>query len=246
MLFRCSLCPYLTDIKCNLKAHVVRKHSSENSQSGQLVQNEGHNVKNPEILGQLVKETRSFVKNNGQDVKNPEEIDNNAVSEAIESTTLFKCEKCYKTYKNKRYLNLHIDKCKGTKSIMECHNCHKIFNTYAAKSKHLNKCTPPPEPINEVIEEPIKYKKTPIPQSLRKAVWNTYIGREIGETNCPVCKNSIISPFEFHCGHIVAEIKGGKTCLENLRPICKSCNSSMKTFNLETYQKQFFNNHIRE
>jgi 5-methylcytosine-specific restriction endonuclease McrA len=246
MLFRCSLCPYLTDIKCNLKAHVVRKHSSENSQSGQLVQNEGHNVKNPEILGQLVKETRSFVKNNGQDVKNPEEIDNNAVSEAIESTTLFKCEKCLKILSTKPILKRHMKICKGITTPYECHICHEIFKNSYSKSRHLKKCTPSPELINEVIEEPIKYKKKLIPQSLRKAVWNTYIGREIGETNCPVCKNSIISPFEFHCGHIVAEIKGGKTCLENLRPICKSCNSSMKTFNLETYQKQFFNNHIRE
>lgn len=224
--------------------HFVRKHSSENNQCGQLVQNEGQNVKNSEIFGHIVKENRPFVKNDGQDVKNPEEINNNTVT--IELATLFQCEKCNKILANSRTLKYHSNICKGVSNSLECHHCHKVFNNYASKSKHLKKCIPPPEPINEVIEEPIKYKKTSIPQSLRKAVWNTYIGREIGETKCPVCKNSIISPFEFHCGHIVAEIKGGKTCLENLRPICKSCNSSMKTFNLETYQKQFFNNHIRE
>ena len=36
----------------------------------------------------------------------------------------------------------------------------------------------------------------------------------------------------FHCGHVVAESKGGQTILENLRPICGSCNSSMGTENM--------------
>jgi hypothetical protein len=183
---------------------------------------------------------------NYQETINIDESLNVKNNEENIETDKFKCDKCDKQLSCKKTLNNHIKICKGVKSALECHNCHEIFASRQSKAYHLNKCTLPPEPINEVIEESIKYKKTPIPQSLRKAVWNTYIGREIGETKCPVCKNSIISPFEFHCGHIVAEIKGGKTCLENLRPICKSCNSSMKTFNLETYQKQFFNNHIRE
>jgi len=47
----------------------VRKHSSKNNQSGQLVHNEGQNVKKLKILGHLVKENRPFVKNDGKDVK---------------------------------------------------------------------------------------------------------------------------------------------------------------------------------
>ena len=56
--------------------HFIRKYSPEINQCGQLVQNEGQNVKNSEILGHIVKENRPFVKNDGQDVKNPEEINN--------------------------------------------------------------------------------------------------------------------------------------------------------------------------
>jgi len=33
--------------------------------------------------------------------------------------------------------------------------------------------------------------------------------------------------FDFHVGHDVPEYKGGKTEIENLRPICIRCNLSM-------------------
>lgn len=69
MLFRCSLCSYLSDLKSNMTLPFVRKHSSKNNQSGQLVHNEGQNVKKLKILGHLVKENRPFVKNDGKDVK---------------------------------------------------------------------------------------------------------------------------------------------------------------------------------
>ena len=35
----------------------------------------------------------------------------------------------------------------------------------------------------------------------------------------------------FHCGHIIAEAKGGETIVSNLKPICQNCNSSMGTTN---------------
>ncbi|NDG68463.1 MAG: hypothetical protein EB135_03170, partial [Proteobacteria bacterium] len=41
----------------------------------------------------------------------------------------------------------------------------------------------------------------------------------------------------FECGHIIAEAKGGETSLENLRPICSTCNKSMKTINMNDYIK---------
>ena len=39
----------------------------------------------------------------------------------------------------------------------------------------------------------------------------------------------------FHCGHIISEANGGEIKLDNLRPICHSCNSSMGTVNMDEF-----------
>jgi len=82
-----------------------------------------------------------------------------------------------------------------------------------------------------------KYKKKLIPKSLRIKVWNTYIGEDIGKIKCLCCNTIDITQSIFECGHIIAEAKGGETSLENLRPICSTCNKSMKTINMNDYIK---------
>ena len=41
----------------------------------------------------------------------------------------------------------------------------------------------------------------------------------------------------FHCGHIVAEANGGQLKMDNLKPICSSCNSSMGMTNMVVFMK---------
>jgi len=83
-------------------------------------------------------------------------------------------------------------------------------------------------------------RKKAIPKTLRASVWNRYIGEEIGCTLCLVCKNNKISQMTFVCGHVIPESKGGKTNVDNLRPICNQCNLSMGTENLDEFCKQYF------
>ena len=66
-----------------------------------------------------------------------------------------------------------------------------------------------------------------IPRALREQVWVTYIGRRY-ENKCHIrwCKNKI-DVFNFQVGHNIPQSKGGKTVLENLKPICSRCNQSM-------------------
>ncbi len=66
-----------------------------------------------------------------------------------------------------------------------------------------------------------------IPKALREQLWKKVCGR-IFDYKCSVkwCKN-VIDPFNFEAGHIIPESKGGATSLENLLPICSSCNKSM-------------------
>jgi len=84
-----------------------------------------------------------------------------------------------------------------------------------------------------------RYRKAHIPHALRRTVWNTYIGEDIGSTECYVGCKTKISQMTFECGHIEAESKGGLTNLENLRPICSSCNKSMGTRNMHDFMKTF-------
>ena len=65
--------------------------------------------------------------------------------------------------------------------------------------------------------------------------WDKYY--QTNENICPIpnCSNKIHKS-KFEAGHIIAESKGGETILDNLRPICKSCNSSMGNKNWFEYE----------
>jgi hypothetical protein len=89
------------------------------------------------------------------------------------------------------------------------------------------------------MQQSQRYRKVNIPAAVRRTVWNTYIGEDIGRTECYVgCKNKI-TQLTFECGHIEAESKGGLTIVENLRPICSPCNRSMGTRNMHEFMKTF-------
>jgi hypothetical protein len=111
---------------------------------------------------------------------------------------------------------------------------------------------PEPEPISipiyetEYIPEPIpehkpilKYKKKSISLVLKKKVWDKYIGLEISKSKCLCCNITNIIQMSFHCGHIIAESKGGETNLSNLKPICQNCNLSMGSQNMNDFMKTF-------
>lgn len=87
------------------------------------------------------------------------------------------------------------------------------------------KQTIPKLPEAHVKNEP--YKKKPIPQALRIAVWEKY-NKNKYDVKCPIAWcNCRITPFTFEAGHNIPEKFGGETTLENLMPICASCNRSM-------------------
>jgi 5-methylcytosine-specific restriction endonuclease McrA len=86
---------------------------------------------------------------------------------------------------------------------------------------------PAPKKSNNNSTRGKKYKKKPIPAALKQAVWIFYNGK-IFESKCYTtwCQNCV-NVFSFEAGHDVPESKGGHMSLENLRPICSSCNKSM-------------------
>lgn len=86
----------------------------------------------------------------------------------------------------------------------------------------------------------MRIKKKTIPKSLKENVWIHYIGENFtGKCSVEWC-NKKITPFTFETGHNVPESKGGHTSIENLRPICASCNKSMgNRYSIDEYSKKF-------
>lgn len=94
------------------------------------------------------------------------------------------------------------------------------------------------------IKSTIKRARKAIPKQLRKEIWNKYVGEDKGTTNCLVCNREKISQMGFIVGHVLAESQGGKTTIDNLRPICSGCNLSMATRNMLDYTKEYYPENI--
>ncbi len=89
-----------------------------------------------------------------------------------------------------------------------------------------------------------RVKKKTIPKSLKESVWRKYFKSEI-DGECFIC-SYVISINRFDCGHIIAESKGGKTDISNLRPVCKQCNLSMGTKNMDEFKQLFLETEVKE
>ena len=82
-----------------------------------------------------------------------------------------------------------------------------------------------------------RQKKT-IPKILKDLTWQRWIGDDIAKAKCLCCGINEIKMNSFHCGHVVAEADGGPTTVDNLRPVCATCNLSMRTQNMEKFKMQ--------
>jgi len=82
-------------------------------------------------------------------------------------------------------------------------------------------------------------KKKDFCNTYRIQVWNHY--NKLPEVVCPCCRITIISNNNFQVGHIHPESKMGRNTIDNLLPVCQTCNNSMGrkhmyTFAWQTYQ----------
>jgi hypothetical protein len=84
---------------------------------------------------------------------------------------------------------------------------------------------------------PRQRKKT-IPKILKDLTWQRWIGDDIAKAKCLCCGINEIKMNSFHCGHVISEADGGPTTVDNLRPVCATCNLSMRTQNMEKFKGQ--------
>lgn len=99
-----------------------------------------------------------------------------------------------------------------------------------ARAAYYKECLSRLNNIIETVERDVFDVK--ISAKLKHAVWVHWFNDN--ETSVCPCGTAITAE-ENHCGHILARAKGGRTDVENLRPICASCNLRMKTRNLNEY-----------
>lgn len=89
-------------------------------------------------------------------------------------------------------------------------------------------------------QQPLHVRRKKIPKQIKTLVWNEYIGHDIMSNKCLCCKKEKIDIRNFHCGHVIAESKGGDLTIKNLRPICAPCNLSMGAMSMNEFTKTFF------
>jgi hypothetical protein len=90
---------------------------------------------------------------------------------------------------------------------------------------------------NENIKAVKCNKRKKIPQKIRMLVWREYIGNSM-DGKCWTCKDKMTIE-SWHAGHIIPTCKGGKNTVDNLRPICQSCNLSMGSQNMNDFINEF-------
>ena len=121
---------------------------------------------------------------------------------------------------------------------------NEMIKSYDSNINESNESNESNNKIKSTKTKPSKTKSTKlnkkkISSTLKRLVWNTNIGEEIGKTKCLCCKSTDITQMSFHCGHVVAEANGGELIVSNLKPICQNCNSSMGTKNMNDFMDTF-------
>jgi hypothetical protein len=81
--------------------------------------------------------------------------------------------------------------------------------------------------------------KAKIPIGLKETIWTLYLGH-VTEAPCYCCGRNQIKMTQFDAGHVIPESKKGPTTVENLRPICHSCNLAIHDKDMREWVKEFY------
>lgn len=85
------------------------------------------------------------------------------------------------------------------------------------------------------IKKIMSSKKKSIPKALRMKLWEQQFGDTLSG-NCFTCHRNV-KVDDFQAGHIIAEANGGQVTLSNLKVVCKPCNTSCGTMDLNAFKK---------
>jgi hypothetical protein len=159
------------------------------------------------------------------------------------------CKKKKEDIEKKNNISLELEIVKLKEQLSD-----KIITKLEIKNKNLEIRNKNLENENEYLKSRIKsnqitqnnkctktqkYKKKKIPKNIRNIVWDTHMGADFKRGICCCCGVEPITFVNFQCGHIESEVNGGETHVDNLLPICQSCNGSMGSMNLNEYKEKY-------
>lgn len=96
---------------------------------------------------------------------------------------------------------------------------------------YFDKCL---EQFNSITERALPFDDRQISKTLKKIVWKKCL-----DNKCEICEDEI-SEDQFEAGHIVARAIGGQINIDNLIPICFTCNRSMGIRNAYEYKRDTY------
>lgn len=82
-------------------------------------------------------------------------------------------------------------------------------------------------------------KRKSINKGLREKVWIKYMGNRV-QGKCYCCRIKPIHFTDFEVGHNKSVYSGGTNNINNLRPICRSCNREMGVKSIEWYRNKYY------
>jgi len=139
-------------------------------------------------------------------------------------------------------LNAENDWTSNVKLIQEYKNSiHKENDEKTNNEKTNSEKTNSEKANNEHTERKANngsMERKTIPQKIRQDLWKQYYGENYNSL-CLICKQHI-STTNFEVGHIISVANGGPDFINNLRPICRDCNRSMGTENMDEYKKKYY------
>jgi hypothetical protein len=168
---------------------------------------------------------------NNQNKQSNKKEKNNVLSCNIKSSNQNLKINITNNVKNKKYEN--SDDSDEYEEVWVCEYCGKEFIEENKCENHEKYCNSKHKNTKNGS------KKKQIPSTIKRLVWNKYIGENIGKNKCYCCKLTDITQLSFHCGHVISEHNGGKIDIDNLRPICQNCNSSMGTKNMDDFINEY-------
>jgi 5-methylcytosine-specific restriction endonuclease McrA len=77
-----------------------------------------------------------------------------------------------------------------------------------------------------------------IPKPVKNQLWRKHFGDKL-KGSCYCCKIELDALEGWEAGHIQAAARGGSDKVENLRPICSTCNKSMGTDNMDDFMARY-------
>lgn len=207
MIHKCPQCTYITNIKCNMTRHCMRKHIDKNiPMQESLSLSQEILPLNPEKLP-LSREILPL----SQEIL-PLKDENTTIS----SNTISgkeKCEKCYKLLSSKKTLQCHMKLCKGISNPLECHICHIILANSGSKSRHVKKC----KELALIIPDPVSTTNSQIVHTINNNNNNT-----INNINNPNYNINIIT---YNNENILFNSEG--ICTKDLKNIFDGANKQM-------------------